>query len=83
MTGAGDKGVFRPAAIEKALAGNWAAAAIEASRSTPTASSPTFRPADYRANLIKVMANARSQRRSQDAAAPLPGGGGRFFLEPD
>ena len=42
VTGAGSKGVFRAAAIEKALAGSWTPDAVDpASRSTPTACSPT------------------------------------------
>ncbi|GLR85867.1 FAD binding domain-containing protein [Bradyrhizobium iriomotense] len=57
VTGASQSGVMRVAAIEAALKANWAASAID-SVSIPSSGllSDLHGSADYRANLIKVMA---------------------------
>jgi carbon-monoxide dehydrogenase medium subunit len=57
VTGAGSSGVFRVAAMEQALAGNWSPGAV-ASISVPAGDmlSDIHGSADYRANLVTVMA---------------------------
>lgn len=57
VTGASQSGVMRAPALESALKGNWSAAALDAV-SVPTDDLMTdiHGAADYRANLIKVMA---------------------------
>lgn len=57
VTGAGSSGVFRESAIESALAGNWSPSALASI--TVNASklmSDLHASAEYRANLVKVMA---------------------------
>jgi carbon-monoxide dehydrogenase medium subunit len=57
VTGAGAGGVFRQAAIEKALSGSWAAAAIDPVKvDADGLLADIHGSAAYRANLIKVMA---------------------------
>jgi carbon-monoxide dehydrogenase medium subunit len=57
VTGAGNKGVFRMTAMEKALAGNFAPAAIASVTVDPAGMlSDLHGSAAYRANLVKVMA---------------------------
>jgi aerobic carbon-monoxide dehydrogenase medium subunit len=57
VTGAGNKGVFRIAAMEKALAGNLSPAAVEKIAVDPSGMlSDLHGSAAYRANLVKVMA---------------------------
>jgi carbon-monoxide dehydrogenase medium subunit len=57
VTGAGDSGVFRSSEIEKALSGNFSAGALDGV-TVPAANlmSDIHASADYRANLIVVMA---------------------------
>jgi carbon-monoxide dehydrogenase medium subunit len=57
VTGAGQDGVFRHAGLEAALAANWSADAIDAVEVSPEGLlSDIHGDAEYRANLIKVMA---------------------------
>jgi carbon-monoxide dehydrogenase medium subunit len=57
VTGAGDNGVFRPAEIEAALAQNFSPAALDGvTISADGLMSDIHASAEYRANLIKVMA---------------------------
>ena len=57
VTGAGNKGVFRSAAMEKALTGNFSAAAIQGvTIDAGGMLSDLHGSAAYRANLVKVMA---------------------------
>lgn len=57
VTGAGDGGVFRVPEMESALAGNFAAAALEGIEVSPDGlNSDIHAAADYRAHLINVMA---------------------------
>ena len=57
VTGAGAKGVFRQAAIEKALGGSWAATAVDpVTVGADGLLADIHGSAAYRANLIKVMA---------------------------
>jgi aerobic carbon-monoxide dehydrogenase medium subunit len=57
VTGAGDDGVFRPAAIESALAGSFDSGALKSvSVSSDGLMSDIHASADYRANLVVVMA---------------------------
>lgn len=57
ITGAGDDGVFRHQGLEAALAANWSASALDAvAVSQEDLMSDLHASADYRANLIKVMA---------------------------
>ncbi|MGY6706816.1 MAG: FAD binding domain-containing protein [Rhizobiaceae bacterium] len=57
VTGAGDDGVFRASAIEEALAGNFDPSALEGvSVSADDLMSDIHASADYRANLVVVMA---------------------------
>ncbi|MCK0141982.1 xanthine dehydrogenase family protein subunit M [Aliiroseovarius sp. F20344] len=64
VTGAGEDGVFRHEGLEAALSGNWAAAATEGvSVDSDGLMSDMHGSADYRANLIKVLA-----KRAVDAS---------------
>jgi carbon-monoxide dehydrogenase medium subunit len=57
VTGAGSKGVFRLAAMEKALAGNFSPAAIQnVAVDAAGLLADLHASAAYRANLVKVMA---------------------------
>lgn len=57
VTGAGDNGVFRHAGLEAALSADWAAAAIDGvGVGSDGLMSDMHASADYRANLIKVLA---------------------------
>jgi aerobic carbon-monoxide dehydrogenase medium subunit len=57
VTGAGNKGVFRMAAMEKALTGNFSPAAIQGVTVDPSGMlADLHASAAYRANLVKVMA---------------------------
>ena len=57
VTGAGNKGVFRSAAMEKALTGNFSAAAIQGvTIDAGGMLADLHASAAYRANLVKVMA---------------------------
>jgi carbon-monoxide dehydrogenase medium subunit len=57
VTGAGSSGVFRQDAMETALAANWSPSAIAAVNLDPAGlMSDLHASAEYRANLIKVMA---------------------------
>jgi carbon-monoxide dehydrogenase medium subunit len=57
VTGAGDNGVFRQSDMEAALAGNFSPAAVEGvSVSADGLMSDLHGSAEYRANLVKVMA---------------------------
>jgi carbon-monoxide dehydrogenase medium subunit len=57
VTGAGNKGVFRVASMEKALTGNFSPAAIQGITVDPAGMlSDLHASAAYRANLVKVMA---------------------------
>ncbi len=57
VTGAGDNGVFRHSGLEAALLTNWSAGAVDGvSVSSDGLMSDLYGAADYRANLIKVMA---------------------------
>ena len=57
VTGAGSDGVFRHPGIEKALSGNWSADALaNVSVSASGLMSDLHANAEYRANLVKVMA---------------------------
>jgi carbon-monoxide dehydrogenase medium subunit len=57
VTGAGADGVFRHGEMEKALAGNWSADAIDGcSVDASDLLSDIHGNAEYRANLVKVMA---------------------------
>ncbi|MFN7011534.1 MAG: FAD binding domain-containing protein [Allorhizobium sp.] len=57
VTGAGSSGVFRHEGLESALAGNWSADAVSAVSVDPTdLMSDLHATAEYRANLVKVMA---------------------------
>jgi carbon-monoxide dehydrogenase medium subunit len=57
VTGAGERGVFRAAALEKALGGNFSAKAIEGIAIPPKGlNSDIHASAEYRAHLIGVMA---------------------------
>jgi len=63
-TGASQDGVMRVPAIEQALKGNWSAAALDGVKvSADGLMSDIHGTADYRANLVKVMA----QRAVADA----------------
>lgn len=57
VTGAGDNGVFRASEIENALAGNFDASALEGVSVSPDSlMSDIHASAEYRANLVAVMA---------------------------
>lgn len=57
VTGAGSNGVFRHEGLEAALAGNWSAEALSAVSVDPTdLMSDLHATAEYRANLVRVMA---------------------------
>ena len=57
VTGAGSSGVFRHEGLEAALAGNWSADALTGVAIDPTElMSDLHSTAEYRANLVKVMA---------------------------
>ncbi len=57
VTGAGSDGVFRHAGIEQALSGNWSADVLaNISVSASGLMSDLHANAEYRANLVKVMA---------------------------
>jgi carbon-monoxide dehydrogenase medium subunit len=57
VTGASQTGVMRVAAIEAALKANWSAAALDGVKiSADGLMSDIHGSSDYRANLIKVMA---------------------------
>ena len=57
VTGAGQNGVFRHAAFEKALAGNWSAAALNGVKTAADdLNSDIHGSAAYRAHLVDVMA---------------------------
>ena len=61
-TGAGQNGVMRVDAIERALKANWSAAALDAVTISPDGlMSDIHGPAAYRANLIRVMAQRAVQ----------------------
>jgi carbon-monoxide dehydrogenase medium subunit len=63
-TGASASGVMRVSAIEQALKANWSASALDAVNISPDGlMSDIHGAADYRANLVKVMA----QRAVADA----------------
>ena len=56
-TGASQSGVVRVGAVEAALKSNWSAGALDSVKIPPTGLlSDIHGSADYRANLIKVMA---------------------------
>jgi|GEM_PF-3390452 len=57
VTGAGSSGVFRHEGLEAALAGNWSADALAGVSIDPTdLMADLHATAEYRANLVKVMA---------------------------
>lgn len=56
VTGAGSDGVFRHAGLERALAGNWSADAVnQVSIDASNLMADLHASADYRANLVRVM----------------------------
>ena len=57
VTGAGSNGVFRHEGMEQALSGNWSADALSGASVDPSGMlSDLHGSAEYRANLVKVMA---------------------------